>query len=207
MKISAPDLDRVIQNALLYVNPKSPRLVEVFFVFGPEKVDVFSTDDYVVVTDSAPLVEGGTAREVCLSIEDVKKFGEWVKEDKKVVHKSEIEIKFKHTLMEVKSNDSDREVSFSFIKEPAWPAWDFLFELLSEESDPYPIEIMAVRPDRLAKLARLKADKEAPVDLRGVNIRGHLAVQFKLGETITGCIVPVDRSYVDDRFLWGETSS
>lgn len=206
MKILAPDFDRILQNALLYVNPKSPRLVEVFFVIGPDRIDIFATDDYVVITDSAPLLEGGPAREVALSIEDVKELAEWVKEDKKVVHKSEIEIDLKHTLMQLSSQDSERELVERFIKEPAFDGWNFMFELLSEEADPRDFGVMAVRPDRLAKLARLKADKEAPVDLRGVNIRGHLGVQFRLGDTITGCIVPVDRSYVDDRFLWGETA-
>lgn len=207
MKILAPDFDRILQNALLYVNPKSPRLVEVFFVFGSDRIDIFATDDYVVITDSAPLTEGGIPKEIALSIESAKELAEWVKEDKKVVHKSEIEIDLKLTLMHLSSNDSDRELSISYVKEPAYKGWDFMFELLSQEVELRDFGVMAVRPERLAKLARLKADKEAPVDLRGVNIRGHLGVQFRLGDTITGCIVPVDRSYVDDRFLWGETAS
>lgn len=205
MKILAPELDRVVQNALLYVNPKSVRLVEVFFVFGSERIDVFAADDYVVITDSAPLEETGSAREIALSIEDVKKLGEWVKEDKKVVHKSDINVKFKNTLMELSSPDSDREISISFLKEPSYASWDFLMELLTDEAEPRFIDHFAVRTERMAKLARLKAEKEAPIDMRGIDVRGHLVVQFKIGNSITGAIVPVDRSKVDERFLWQGT--
>lgn len=207
MKVPAGEFDRIVQNAILYTNIKSPRLQEVRFVLLGDSLHVYATDDYILVTDSC-IVEGAEKPlDFSLSIEDVKKLGEWIKEDKKVVHKSTIEVKFKHTLFELSSQDSDREVSFSFLKEPAYKAWDFLFDLMSEENEQVPVFSVAYRPDRMAKLARLKADKEAPIDMRGVDVNGHLVVQFKLGDTITGVIVPVDRSKVDDRFLWGEQTT
>jgi hypothetical protein len=207
MKMLAPDLDRIIQNALLYVNPKSPRLVEVRFVTLNDKLHVYAADDYVVVTDSAPVLEGFESKDFSFSIDDTKKFGEWVKEDKKVVHKSEIDIKFRNTLVKLSSNDSDRELSIPILKEPAYKAWDLLFQLINEEEETVPMYALAYRPDRMAKLARLKADKEAPIDMRGIDINGHLVVQFKLGETISGAVVPIRRSIVDDRFLFpGETT-
>lgn len=204
MKILAPELDRVVQNILLYVNPKSPNLTEVFFTFLHGRLNAYCSDDYVTITDSCEVDSTDKPTEFVLSIADVKKLGEYIKLDKKVVHKSVVELNFKHTLVKVSSNDSDTEETFSFVKEPAYPLWDIVMELLNEEAEEHFIMVNAFRPERLAKLARLKADKEAPVDMRGVVIRDCHFVQFRYGETITGCIKPVDRSYVDDNFLWNQ---
>jgi hypothetical protein len=204
VNLVAGEFDRIVQNALLYTNPKSPRLQEVKFVVLSGRLHVYAADDYVVMTDSCAVEDPDKNVEFSLTIDDTKKLGEWIKEDKKVVHKSTIDVKFRHTLVELSSQDSDRELSLPFIKEPAFKTWDFLFELLSDEKDMIPMYSLAYRPDRMARLARLKADKEAPLDMRGVAVNGHLVVQFKLGDTITGAIVPVERSIVDDRFLWPE---
>lgn len=206
MIVSAPDLDRVLQNALLYVNPKSVYLKEVFFGVIEGKIDVYSSDDYVTVTDSAP-VTSDQETWFSLSIEDTKRLAEWVKLDKKVVHKSTIIVTFRHTLVEASSDDSDEEISVPYVKEPNLPVFDIMMQLLDEDAEQEKIQVNAFRPERLAKLARLKADKEAPVDMRGVSIREVHFIQFKIGETITGCIKPVEREAVDDRFLWGTSRS
>lgn len=200
MRVTAPDLDRVIQNVLLYVNEKSVRVTHVFFTVLDNELRAYSTDDYIAVTDS--LLADSEDRWFELTIEDTKKLGEWIKKDKKVVHKSEIEIKFKNTLVNFSSPDFDGDISISFPKESQNDALNLIFELLAEDAYDSPVSFMAIKPERLVKLARLKADKEAPIDLRGVDIRGHPLIQFKKGDTITGCIMPVDRSKVDDKFLW-----
>lgn len=200
MRVTAPDLDRVIQNVLLYVNEKSVRVTHVFFTVLDNELRAYSTDDYIAVTDS--LLADGEDQWFEFTIEDTKKLGEWIKKDKKVVHKSEIEIKFKNTLVNFSSPDFDGDISISFPKESQNDALNLIFELLAEDAYDSPVSFMAIKPERLVKLARLKADKEAPIDLRGVDIRGHPLIQFKKGDTITGCIMPVDRSKVDDKFLW-----
>ena len=203
MKAKAQDVDRIIQNVLLYVNPKSTRLTEVLLIAREGRLHAYATDDYVAITDSCEVTEVRPLRkpEFHLTIEDTKKLGEYIKLDKKVVHKSDIEFKFKNTLFTVSSNDSDTEENFTFLTEGS-SNWSLVHKLLDHEAQPQMILINAYRPDRLAKLARIKADKEAPIDMRGIEINGKHLVQFKLGETVTGCIMPADRSYVDERFLW-----
>lgn len=200
MRILAPELDRIIQNALLFVNEKSVRVTHVFFTILDNKLRVYSTDDYVAITDSASLE--GPSRWFEFTIEDVKKLGEWIKKDKKVVHKSEIVLKFKHTLVNFSCSDFDEDISISIPSESQADALNFIFELLDPEAYEVSIPLLAIKPERLTKMARIKADKEAPIDLRGVEVRGHTLVQFRRGDTVTGCIKPVDRSKVDDRFLW-----
>lgn len=202
MKTTAPELDRVIQNILLYVNEKSVRVTHVFFTVLEDTLSAYSTDDYIAITDSLRPEEIDWWGFTEFPIDDIKKLGEWIKKDKKVIHKSEISIKFKHTLVNFSSQDSDEDLSISFAKESQEDALRFIFELLAEDADSIPTYNWAIKPERLAKLARIKADKEAPLDLRGVDIRGHLLVQFKRGDTVIGCINPVDRSKVHDRFLW-----
>lgn len=198
MKITAPDFDRLVQNVLLYADKKAVRLQQVLFVFGNNKVDAFSCDDYIAVTDSiSPETEG--TYEFSLSIEDTEKLGEFIKKDKKVIHKSDITVKFFNTYLKV--YDEDNEEKYDFI-EPAWPSWDLVMQLISEENDLQEVFDFAVRPERLVKLARLKAAKEAPIHLRGIDINGNLVVQFKKGLTVHGAIMPVDVSRVNEEFLW-----
>jgi hypothetical protein len=206
MHVSAPDLDRVIQNALLYVNEKSVRVVHVLFLVLDNRLIAYSTDDYIAVTDSCPVVDQAGKIWTTLSIADAKLLGEWIKKDKKVVHKYDIKIQKKFTGILFECEDTSTDDGSDNIFFPLTPehkeTWDLVFELLAEDAFDCPVSFLAIKPERLAKLARLKADKEAPIDLRGVEIRGHPLVQFKKGDTITGCIMPVDRSKVDDRFLW-----
>lgn len=200
MHVLAPELDRVIQNVLLYVNEKSVRVTHVFFTLLGNELRAYSTDDYIAITDA--LTAEGEDHRFEFTIEDTKKLGEWIKKDKKVVHKSEIEIKFKHTLVNFSCPDFDGDISISIPKDSQAEALNIIFQLLAEDNYESLVPVWAIKPERLAKLARIKADKEAPIDLRGVEVRGHLLVQFRKGDTVTGCIMPVDRSKVDDRFLW-----
>lgn len=199
MKIPAPDLDRLVQNVLLYSDKKAIRLQEVFFVFGGETLSAYACDDYIAVGDSIPLEEYYQIPEMAFTVADTEKLGEWIKKDKKVVHKTDIEVKRKMTGFLF---DADDDSIFINDIAPNFEAWDLVFDLLSEENRPMMILDYAVRPERLVKLARLKSDKEAPLHFRGVDINGHLIVQFKKGATCVGAIMPVDKSYVKEEFLW-----
>lgn len=209
LKIPAPELDRIVQNALLYADEKAMRLNEVLFTSNPGYLGVYSCDDYVVVHDycsaDSPL------RDFALSVSNTKDLGDWIKKDKKVVHKYDITIRSKMTGMifecdEVPYEDSDEESPGLFFSDSPtnWDSWKLVFELLNEDNMPRVIPDFAIRPERLAKLARLKADKEAPIHMRGIDINNHLIIQFKKGLTLTGAIMPVDQSYVKEEFLWDQ---
>lgn len=211
IKVPAPDIDRVIQNVLLYADAKAMRLKEIFFAPVSEVVYVYSCDDYIALVDTFTLTEGTLTREFALPIEEVDKLGDWIKKDKKVVHKYDIILqpKFTGMLFECDETSPEDESDNFFVPEviPNTESWDLVMELLSEENDLMPIPDFAIRPERLAKLARIKADKEAPIILRGININGHLVVQFKKGVTALGAIMPVDQKYVKEEFLWQTTEA
>jgi len=80
--------------------------------------------------------------------------------------------------------------------------WSVVHKILDLELDGFYIQDWAIRPERLSKLWRLKADKEAPISIRGVTLSDRLLIQFKKGRTLVGAIMPVDQSYVDEDFLW-----
>lgn len=207
MQVTAPDLDRIVQNALLFVNEKSVFLDEVFFAVLEGRMHVYSSDDYVAITDSLEVTEGAEECSIYLSIADVKALGEWIKKDKKVVHKYDIKIQMKFTGVRFECPDApegdDQEIYFSFAPEIPEP-FLFLSAVTSRDIPSVGIpDLFAVRPERVTRLARIKADKEAPIDFRGILMNNRTLLQFRLGDTVTGCVMPVDRSKVDDRFLWG----
>lgn len=207
-KVPAPELDRVIQNVLLYADPKAMKLNEILFVFSGAQLRVYSCDDYVTVCDSLT-TDLGLDYVFSLKIEDVDKLGDWIKQDKKVVHKYSITLQKKMTgmLFECEDTSTDDESDNIFLSEiiPS-EAWDLVFQLLDEDAERRMIGNFAIRPERLTKLARLKADKEAPIDQRGVDINGYLIIQFRKGSTLRGAIMPVTREKVKEEFLWPNRS-
>lgn len=209
IKIVAGDLDRLLQNALLYSDPDAMRLQEVLFVFDGDSLTVYACDDYVAITDSAPLIEGRVL-EQSFTISDIKKLAEWVKADKKIIHKYEIELRQKFTGMIFECDDTSTEDESDniFLSDVTVnDAWDVVFRLLDEEQELAQITGFTIKPERVSKLWRLKADKDAPIDFRGVLINSQLLVQFKKGDTIIGAIMPVKREYVSEEFLWPNTEA
>lgn len=210
MQVTAPDLDRIVQNALLFTNDKSVFLDEVLLTVLENRLHVYSSDDYVGITDSCEITEGATDCSIYLSIADAKALGEWIKKDKKVVHKYDIKIQRKFAGVRFECPDApegdDQEIYFSYAPEIP-ETFNLLYSLLDKWASKTTIPFyFALRPERVSRLARIKADKEAPVDFRGIQIGNKTLLQFKLGNTVTGCISPVDRSRVDDGFLWGTST-
>lgn len=205
IKIKAGDLDRLIQNALLFTDEKAIRLHQVLFVIENDKLQIFSIDDFVSVTDSCDVVDQ-VPQVFALTIADVDYLGEWVKKDKKVVHKYDIIIQPKFTGMlfeceETSPEDESDNIFFNY--DPVdEEAWDLVEQLLDVNLENHPIESFAVRGERVSKLWRLKADKEAPIDFRIVNINSWLIVQFMKGDTLRGAIMPIRREMVREEFLW-----
>ena len=201
VKVVAGELDRLVQNVLLYTNKKAIRLREVFFVPMVEHLHAYACDDHIAVGDSIEWDDGPKDRQgFALTIDEAERLGEWIKKDKKVIHKTEIKIQFFNTYMKLSTDD---EVDKFEYVEAAYEAWDLVFQTLDEENqEEMPIGHFAVRPDRWAKMARLKADKEAPIVFRGIDINGHLLLQFKKGLSLIGVAMPIDMSYVQEEFLW-----
>ncbi len=208
-KVPALELDRVIQNVLHYADPASIGVREIFFVVSTKGIQCFSCDDYVTVSDSLSSDLDVVPFEFSLSIEDTEALGAWIKKDKKVVHKYDIIIQQKMTgvLFECDetSTDDESDNMFFSILQPSYEAWDLVMRLLNEELETIEGSGFALRPERLVKLARLKADREAPIDMRFTSLNGVFFVQFKKGSTITGAIMPVKRSKVKEEFLWPTT--
>ncbi|MET0466970.1 MAG: hypothetical protein ABW007_27675 [Chitinophagaceae bacterium] len=199
IEVLAPDINRVVENALLYTNKKAIRLQEVFFVVNDGKFQVFACDDYIAVGDWFE-IDSKDSKEFALSVEDAEKFLAFIKKDKKVVHKSTIKVQFYSTYVKLTSDDEAEKFEYT---EPSYDAWDLVFQMLAEEDqDLKPVLEFAVRPDRWAKMAQLKADKEAPLVFRGIDINGFLLLQFKKGLSLIGAAMPIDMSYVQEEFLW-----
>lgn len=206
MKVAAKDINAVLENVLLFTNKKAVGVQEVFFSVTGESLSAYSCDDYISLTDSLKAEEGeAQGREFALSVEETERLLEWVKKDKKVVHKNDIRIRFYNTYIKVDS-EGDME-KFTFVKEPAYDRWDLIFQLLDDDQELVPFSDFAVRPERLVRMGQIKAEKEAPIHLRGFDINGHLLVQFKKGKTVVGAIRPVDTSLVSEEFLWPNTEA
>lgn len=206
IQVTAPDLDRIVQNALLFVNDKSVFLDEVFLTVLEGRVYVYSCDDYVGFTDSCEVTDGSEEIDIYLTIADAKKLGEWVKKDKKVVHKYDVKLHKKFTGVRFECPDApegdDQELFLPFASKIP-EQFLFLSAATSREALTSTIpSFFALRPERVSRLARIKADKESPLDFRGITMNGKDILQFRIGYTATGCIMPVDRSKVDDGFLW-----
>lgn len=211
MKIPAPDLDRLIQNLLLYADPKAMRIQEVLFETpGDGNLYGYSCDDYVAVSDFIPCDIRIRKFPFSFSIPDLEALGDWIKKDKKVVHKYGIEIRPKMTgvIFECDETSTDEDADNFFIADrKVSELWNTVFEILNLDLDGFYAPDFyapdwAIRPERLVKLARLKADKEAPIVIRGVELKQKFLVQFKKGKSIVGAIMPVDQTYVDEDFLW-----
>jgi hypothetical protein len=200
MKVNAKDLDRVVQNALEYADDKAVRLHEVLFIFTADSLTVLSCDDYIAVKDS--LEADLHPNEFALTIPDTEKLGVWIKKDRKVVKKADIDIRFKMTGIIFESDDDNIFLSYKSITKDAW---ELVMILLDPELEPVVFEDFAVRSERLVKLGKLRADKEAPIHIRPVDINGNLILQFKKGTTLIGAIRPVDLDYVQEEFLWHHT--
>ena len=204
VKIVAGDLDRLVQNTLLYTNANAIRLREVLFVPMVDHFYAYSCDDHIAIKEEITW-EGGPKdnKGFSLSLDEANRFGDWIKKDKKVVHKTDITLRFYNTYLKASTDDETEKFEYT---EPAWDAWDLVLRMLSEDDqEEIPIPQFAVRPDRWAKMARLKADKEAPIVFRGIDINGHLLLQFKKGLSLIGVAMPIDMSYVQEEFLWQDT--
>lgn len=203
VSVTAPELNKFLENILLYADKKALHLREVLFTFYGDKIQCHSCDEYVAVTDSIEVdgkaLENG--KEFALSVEKTEKLLEWVKKDKKVVHKSVIKISFMKTLVKFESPDFDGDIKLDY-EEASWDRWNAVLNLLDEDHEPEMIPTYSVNPERFAKLARLKSDKDAPVVFRAIRPYDTMVLQFKKGVNLRGAVMPIDDAYVQEEFLW-----
>jgi hypothetical protein len=206
IKVPAFELDRVIQNILLFADSKATRLREVFFEPEGDFLNVYSCDDYVTLTDKLELTEGVLREKFSLSVPDVDSLGDWIKKDRKVVHKYDITLRPKFTGMvfeseEMSTEDGEDNIFLTYTVSND-SAWEIVKELICPENQVLEADHFYVRPERLAKLSRIKADREAPISMRFVDVRGLMVIQFKKGSTAYGAIMPVRPDKVREEFLW-----
>lgn len=206
IKVTALDLDRIVQNALLFADKNANRLREVLFIIEGSIVTVYACDDYFVISDSLEIQENPTNGRFTLSVEDLEILGKWIKQDKKVVHKYQISIqqKFTGTLFECDETSTDEESDNIFLNHASdhTELWERVHAMLDLNRPLITANGFLVRPERFMKLSRFKAPKEAPIAFRFVDVRGTMIIQFKLGTTLFGAIIPVFEEYVQEEFLW-----
>lgn len=203
IKVPAPELDRLLQNVLLFSDKKAMRLNEILFESQNNQLYGYSCDDYVAVSDWIDLDGVVRSYPFAFSIDDVEALAEWVKKDKKVVHKYDIIIRPKMTgiIFECEDTSTDEESDNIFLTEIV-PSknWNVVFEILNLD---LPTRLVfASRPERVSKLWRLKADKEAPLDFRYTELDNKDLYQIKKGSSLVAAIMPVDRSKVNEEYLW-----
>lgn len=184
------------------------KLNEILFETQNNQLYGYSCDDYVAVSDWIDLDGVVRSHPFAFTIEDVEDLAEWLKLDKKVVHKYNIIIRPKMTgvIFECDDTSTDDESDNIFLSDIV-PSdnWNVVFDILNLDLSLMSIPEFAVRPERLSKLWRLKADKEAPIDIRGVELKDQLLIQFKKGSSLVGAIMPVLRSKVNEEYLWQTT--
>lgn len=200
VELSIVDFDRVVQNLLLYTDKKAIRLREVFFMVEGNTIYGFACDDYVAVSDTLKFEGDPVKKEFSMTIETLELLGEWIKKDKKVVHKQKAKVTFFNTY--IKTKDEEGNIEKFKISTDNLDQWDLVFDMLDIDQELQMILDVTLRPERVAKLARLKADKEAPLAFRGIDFRGRLLLQFKKGYTIIGVLMPVQNEFVIEEFLW-----
>lgn len=205
VEITAPELNKLLENILLYTDKKALHLREVLFVGADAGIQAFACDEHVAITDTAETSESIPVAEFALGIEVVEQLLEYVKKDKKVVHKSVLVITFRNTLFKVHCDDYDGYFQADYQK-PGWDRWNIVLDLLSDEQDETSAGRFNLNPARLAKLNQLKASKDAPVVFRWVDIQDKLVLQFKKGQSIVGAFQPVDDEYIQEEFLWNNLS-
>lgn len=204
VELEAKELSVLVKNLLLYTNLKAVRLREIFFVVLDGKLHGYACDDYIALTDSVPMV-GEEVREFAMTVEELEKIDLWLKEGRKAVHKETVKISFFNTYLKLRSEDGDIQ-KFDFVK-PNHEAWDLVFELLSDDNPLRPIDYFAVRGDRFAKMSQLVAEKDTPLIFRGVDVNGHLLLQFKKGSTLSGVSIPIKQEFIQEEFLWKDQIS
>jgi hypothetical protein len=205
VKVPAQELDRLIQNVLLYADEKAMRLNEILIYSKDDRLYAASCDDYVAVSDWILLPDSTISRSMAFLISDIDALGDWIKKDKKVVHKYDIKIqpKFTGLLFECDETSSDEESDNFFVTETIISKnWDVVDRILDLNLPGFPIGDWAVRPERLQKIARLKADKEAPIHIKGSKLSDRLLIQFKKGRSLVGAIMPVVLDDINEEFLW-----
>lgn len=198
-RILGDDLARVTGNVIKFVNPKSIYLPgEILFDLTNHRLRCYSSDDYIALTDTAS-TDSEADFYFVLDIEDVKKLEKFARDNKK--YWIEIRQKMHGVAFDV---DSEAEDSLPFsIKEFREEPWNLLETILfDEEVTDLSVSRYTFRPERLTKLSQLKHDKDAPFDVRVVNLNGFELHRFRIGETLRGVVRPVDRSVVDDKYLW-----
>lgn len=197
--IKGEDLARVVGNVMKFSNPKSLYLPgEILFDLTQDRLTCYSSDDYMAITDSAPIESDGEFYFV-LDLEDVKKLEKFARDNKKYRIKIN---KINDSLIDF---DSDDESCGVFeLKEYREEAWDIVEMILfdKENIDNEEVHLFDIRPERLTKLSQLKHDKDAPLAAKFVSINGFILLRFKIGDTLRGVFRPVDRSAVDPRYLW-----
>lgn len=199
--VTAPELNKLLENILQYADKKAIHLREVLFVATVKGIQAFSCDEYVAITDTCPAEGSIPAREFSLPIKEVEDLLEWVKKDKKVVHKSIIKIKFLKTLWKFYCDDYDGDFKADYA-EPSWDRWNIVLDLLSEEQEESAAACFNLNPARLARLNALKADKDAPVAFRWISIHDTMVLQFKKGSTLVGAFQPIEDRFIQEEFLW-----
>lgn len=199
--VPANDLNRLLENVKLYADKKSVHIREVLFSLDQGTLQVFSCDGYVTITDSIPVSGSTDSKMFCLAVEDLEKFLEWVKEDKKTVHKTVLTLKFKATLFTGESGDFDSEYQVNYARVDQ-DKWDIILRVLALNHPEITVGRFNLNPARLAKMNQIKADKEAPVTFRWVDINGMIGLQFKKGLTAYGLFQSIEDRYVEEEFLW-----
>lgn len=174
--IKAEILHRLCYNSKLVANKASASGGATLWIYGAMGLRVASSDDYVVLTDSAIEVDSYSGTP-----------GYYRMEPDALAD------------LEVLLRDSDSD--FDLLDLPVTPQGDSLSELYEMEQmawdvdhwEAVPVPAFAVRADRLQKFSLIKP-KQAPVDMKAfASPEGDVVVGFKCGPTVRGLIAPLNR--------------
>ncbi len=206
VSVKGPELVRVLTNVSLWHDPGvSFSKGKVVAEFGTNQISFFSTDGFVSVLDSLKIENEHLSHEVfeldevdidrmLLAARDVKtKTLEFTLSEGGIIlpYEFEVDEKNKVTL----TGPGSRVVGF-LTTLPQWVEATAL-EIYDPGQTPYMMSALAIRPERWLKLSRVRADKDAPIDVLFVdpiNPKAPAMAVVKIGGTFRALVNFVDRN-------------
>ncbi len=185
MLIQTEALQRMIKNALLFSNKTSPLHGDTIWWYGGYSVSVLSSDDYVILRDRAPIFDQGVPWYTLLPQEALREALRALKEASEDVV----------SLWEVLGHENVPEAM-----EDTEPVHPYVTAITLWK--PSTNDRVAISPTRLVKLNRVEP-KGYPVSLMFASVEGMEAVKFKIGPTVDGVILALNKDVLADQYSVG----
>lgn len=195
MKIDAITLQRMVWNARLFTDKKSPAGPVALFTITDGYLRILSTDGHVALDERSPeVVETGPGWDVYVPLERLKELDEFLRTNT-------------NSGGEYSNLDGKFGTGVDCPDKSMWGEFIGMSDQLAQLGARREAVSFAVRFERWRLLSRIRTGGDYPIDFSVRQIAGRIVVGFKAGPHIRGFIAPLDRSVVastfpDQDILW-----